>query len=109
MAIYRVTVRGWFRDLDDDQRAGLRRRQDDHDLISFPRTYTGEGTLAYETNLLTWAFRLETRTTEEDEEPEALVRERGERMALERVAALGVGHELRVTDVVDMADTWRRR
>lgn len=71
-----------------------------------PRTYTEDGTLAYERALHTFTFRVELRTKPDDVDPDSLVRTRGQAMAAAAVGALGVHHEVRKIEVLDMASIW---
>jgi hypothetical protein len=75
--------------------------------VSFPRSYTEDGTLAYERALQTFTFRVQLRTPDDDEDPEGSVRERGQALAGGALGALGVAHEVRKVEIVDLADTWR--
>lgn len=101
-----MTVRGWFRDLTPDQRTALLERLPEHDLVAMSRTYTEDGTLAYERALHTFTFRVELRTKPDDEDPEGMVRARAQAMADAVLAALGVHHEVRKVEVLDMASIW---
>ncbi|RBY92778.1 DUF6204 family protein [Blastococcus sp. TF02A-30] len=94
---YRVTVRGVFDGLDDDQRAALRARSAEHDLIT--SGFSEQGALAYDAALRAFSHRVVVRVPAgPDEEAEALTA--GELSAIDRLGALGVGYrELRVSAV----------
>jgi hypothetical protein len=102
--IFRVTVRGWFRDLTDDQRTALLAVADEHDVVSVG-AFTEAGTLTYERGLHTFTFRVQLRA--EGDDAEAIVLEQATGMALAHVTELGAGYrDVRAT-AVDMATAWR--
>lgn len=106
MAIFRVTVRGWFDHLTDDQRARLVAELEAHDVVAMG-AFTETGTLTYERGLHTFTLRVQLR--QEGDDARAVVLERALDVARGQLAGLGVEHRgLRAT-AVDMADTWRRR
>jgi hypothetical protein len=94
---YRVTVRGVFDGLDDDQRAVLRARAAEHDLLT--SGFSDEGALAYDAALHAFSHRVVVRVPAgPEEEADALVA--GELSAVERLGELGVGsRDLRVSAV----------
>jgi hypothetical protein len=104
--IFRVTVRGWFRDLTDAQRASLLAVADEHDVVSVG-AFTEAGTLTYERSLHTFTFRVQLRVTDgAATDPVGLVSEQATALAMSRVALLGVEHrDVRAT-AQDMADIW---
>jgi Family of unknown function (DUF6204) len=100
--IFRVTVRGWFRDLTDAQRASLLAAADEHDVVSVG-AFTEAGTLTYERSLHTFTFRVQLRVADDaGSDPE----EKATALAMTRVEHLGVEHrDVRAT-AQDMADIW---
>lgn len=104
MRIFRVTVRGWFDRLTDEQRAALRAVADEHDTVSVG-AFTEAGTLTYERGLHTFTFRVQLRA--EGDDAEAKVLDEATQRALAEVEALGVGHRDVRAAAVDMASTWR--
>jgi len=105
--IFRVTVRGFFKDLAPDIRTALLDVAADHDHLD--AAFTEGGTFTYETRLTAFSFRFELREQGEDGPAEA--RERAEADALDRarsyLADNRIGHgDLRV-QATDMADMWR--
>jgi hypothetical protein len=103
MRIFRVTVRGWFHDLTDQQRAALLAVADDHDVVSVG-AFTETGTLTYERALHTFTFRVQLRGDGEDAEEVVLQRATG--MAMAQVTELGVEHRDVRARAHDMADVW---
>lgn len=63
--VYRVTVRGRFRGLDDSTRAYLVREQPEHDI--FKSAYTAEGTFTYDVAIRFFNLRYEVRTADGSE------------------------------------------
>lgn len=105
MAIFRVTVRGWFDELTDEQRSSLRAVAADHDVVTMG-AFTEAGTLTYERGLHTFTLRVQLRSVADD--PEATVLVEAERIARGELEALGVaGRDLQAT-AVDMASVWQR-
>lgn len=104
--IHRVVVRGFFDDLDDRQRAGLREAQPDHDILR--SSFSREGSLTYEPNVTAFSFRFEVRTTDDDG---ANPHEAAIRVGMERARAalddMGVGYKHLRATAADMADIWR--
>jgi len=103
MRIFRVTVRGWFHQLTDEQRERLLAQADAHDVVSVG-AFTEAGTLTYERSLLTFTFRAQLRA--EDPGAEEAVLERATDMALAAVGTLGVGHRDVRAAAHDMASVW---
>lgn len=113
MRIFRVTVRGFFDGLTDGQRADLRARADEFDLLT-TGGFSEAGQLSYERNLLTFSFRVQLRVADDDAEgpaaAHALALERGTALALDRVASeLGVAVRRVRADATDMASLWEGR
>lgn len=103
--IFRVTVRGWFDQMDDEQRARLLDQADAHDLVA-TGAFTETGTLTYERSLRTFAFRAQLRAEDPDAEEEVVARATA--MTGAALAELGVtGRDLKV-DAQDMASIWER-
>ncbi|MEU2510909.1 DUF6204 family protein [Streptomyces syringium] len=82
---YQVIVQGKFAPLDDEQRASLRARADEHDVFS--ARFTEEGTVTYQRTLHGFAFRVLVPADEEDSE--ALVLSKAEELAAVAVRKLG--------------------
>lgn len=61
--VYRVTVRGRFRDLGDEQRRYLVRTQPEHDI--FVSAFTPEGTFTYDDRIAFFNLRYEVRAASE--------------------------------------------
>jgi plasmid stability protein len=96
----RITVRGSFRNLTDDQRAELRARAAEHDVLH--ASFTAEGQLAYDVDaraFFTYRFLREARS-DEDVAPAVAGAEAAARTALEQ---RGLGYELRSTQVQDLS------
>jgi len=98
--IFRVTVRGWFDQLTDEQRAALLAVAAEHDVVSVGG-FTETGTLTYERALRTFTFRVQLRDDEE-----TVVLERATAMAVAEVEALGVAHRDLRARAVHMASVW---
>ena len=104
--IHRVIVRGFFDGLDDGQRARLREKQPDHDILR--SGFTAAGSLTYERDVAAFSFRYEVRTTDDDgrDHHDAALR-----IGMERAAAalqrMGVGHKRLRATASDMADVWK--
>lgn len=97
MRTYRVTVRGIFDGLDEEQRRLLRERAPEHDLVT--SGFSDAGALAYDATLRAFSYRVVIRVEAgPDEEADALTA--GELSAVERLDALGVGsRDLRASAV----------
>jgi hypothetical protein len=96
----RITVRGSFRDLTDDQRTGLRAQAAEHDLLR--ASFTAEGHLAYDVDarpFFTYRFLREVET-EEDVARAVASAEAAARATLEQ---RGLGCQLRSTHVQDLS------
>ena len=106
--IYRVTVRGFFKDLGAETRTALLGAADQHEPLK--AAFTESGTFTYEPRLTAFSFRFQLREQGEDDAP-AAVAQRAEARALDLaesyLAESDIGHgDLRV-QVTDMADMWR--
>ncbi|MEU7798961.1 DUF6204 family protein [Micromonospora arborensis] len=86
---YQVIVRGRFAPLDDEQRAALLAKADEHDV--FRAKFTEEGTVTYERSLLAFTFRCLVPATEEDGEAVVI----GKAEALAAAAVSGIGADYR--------------
>jgi hypothetical protein len=96
----RITVRGSFRDLTDNQRAELRARAAEHDVLR--ASFTAEGDLSYDVDarpFFTSRF-LSEGETEEDVARAVASAEADARAALER---RGLGYQLRSTQLQDLS------
>lgn len=104
--IFRVVVRGHFYGLDARQQANLRAAAGDHEI--FKSSYTREGTLTYEPNLVAFSFRFELRDT--DSETDAEAEQRVTEIALDRarasLATMGVDHRHLRATATNMASVW---
>lgn len=109
LRIHRVSVGGFFGELDDGTRARLLAAGDDHAPMA--AAFTDDGTLTYEPQLTAYRLRVQLRSNEDDEATaETAAAERAIEMLVGRLAALGVEvrrSTLRVT-VTDMASMWDR-
>lgn len=109
LRIYRVSVAGFFGDLDDDVRAGLLAAAGEH--APERAAFTDGGTLTYEPQLTAFRWRVQLRSRADDEaDAEQDVSGRATATLVERLAAYGVEVDpakLRVT-VTDMASMWER-
>ncbi|MEU9505993.1 DUF6204 family protein [Micromonospora sp. NPDC048170] len=85
---YQVIVRGKFAPLDDEQRANLLAKADEH--VVFRAKFTEEGTVTYERSLLAFTFRCMIPAAEEDKE--AVVIGRAEALAAAAVRGLGADY-----------------
>ena len=98
--ILRITVRGSFQDLTDDQRAELRARAAEHDVLR--ASFTAEGHLAYDVDarpFFTYRFLSEAET-DEDVAHAVVAAETAARAGLEQ---WGLGFQLRSTQVQDLS------
>lgn len=78
---YRMTVRGRFADLDEDQRRSLRAEQKDHDM--FAARFSPEGSFLYAPELATYQHRfLITVDESAPEDAETLARIEAEQLAV---------------------------
>jgi Family of unknown function (DUF6204) len=96
----RITVRGSFQDLTDDQRTELRARAAEHDVLR--ASFTAEGHLAYDVDarpFFTFRFLREA-ATEEDVARAVASAEAAARAALEQRE---LGFQLRSTQVQDLS------
>lgn len=63
--VYRVTVRGRFKDLSEQSRSYLAKAQPEHDI--FKSAFTAEGTFTYDDKVQFFNLRYEVRTAEGSE------------------------------------------
>ena len=112
--MYRVTVRGRFRDLDPAARQYLAKVQSDHDI--FESAYTAEGTFTYDPRLMFFNLRYEVRIDPSRSvdvgDPSALAAVTAEVEAEAFLTTMGFGHDKLKTNVVDASAVWestRRR
>ena len=96
----RITVRGSFQDLTDDQRAELRARATEHDVLR--TSFIAEGHLAYDVDarpFFTYRFLSEAET-DEDVARAVAGAEAAAHAALDQ---RGLRHQLRSTQVQDLS------
>jgi hypothetical protein len=108
LQIYRITVRGFFTELEPDVRARLLEEADEHDALR--AAFTEDGTFTYERALDAFSFRYQLRVQLDDGDDRAVADAAAEQAGLDRaMAALdGAGiasKRMRVT-VTNMADMW---
>jgi uncharacterized protein DUF6204 len=96
----RITVRGSFRNLTGDQRAELRARATEHDVLR--ASFTAKGHLAYDVDARPFfAYRfLYEAESDEDVARAVASAEAAAHAALQR---RGLGHQLRSTHVQDLS------
>jgi hypothetical protein len=107
--IYRVTVRGFFTELDPDVRARLLDEADEHDALR--AAFTEDGTFTYGRALDAFSFRYQLRVRLDDEDDDrALADATAERAGLDRATAAleaaGITAKRLRVSVTDMADVW---
>ena len=105
--VFRVTVRGRFRDLSDAARQYLVRAQPEHDI--FVSAYTVEGTFTYDKPVQFFNLRYEVRLIDADvagDDPAAVAATTAELEAEQFLRTMGFGHHPLKVDVVDMAAMW---
>jgi Family of unknown function (DUF6204) len=102
--VYRVTVRGRFRELTDEARRYLARAQAEHDI--FMSAFTPEGTFTYDARLAFFNLRYEIRSTTDAADPatDPATTALAESELFLRTMGFGYSH-LR-TDVVDATAIW---
>jgi hypothetical protein len=103
--IYRVTVRGRFADLDDDTRATLVAEADVHDALN--AAFTKDGTFVYDLKYRSFSYRYEVRTTDDDDEGDAV--DRAMAQATADLARRGIPHRDLRAKATDMASMWERQ
>lgn len=108
LQIYRVTVRGFFTDLDDGARERLLAEADEHDALR--AAFTEAGTLTYGRSLDAFSFRYQLRIDLEDGDDRAVADVAAEQAGLARATAALAGagipaKRLRST-ASNMADIW---
>ncbi len=99
--IYRVTVRGQFRDLSDQARRYLEREQAAHDI--FVSAYTREGTLTYDARISFFNLRYEVRL---DDASNVAPADIGRAEAEEFLRTMGFGHSELKVKVADATAMW---
>jgi len=105
LRIFRVVVRGHFHGLDDEQRANLRAAAGDHEI--FKSSYTADGTLTYEPNLVAFSFRYELRYSgDSPDTADAHVVELALDKARATLDAMGVDYRHLRATATDMATVW---
>ena len=107
--IYRVTVRGFFTDLDAEVRERLLAEAEDHDALR--AEFTEAGTLTYGRALDAFSFRYQLRVRLDDEDDDrALADATAEQAGLDRanatLDAAGITAKRLRVSVANMADVW---
>jgi len=106
--VFRVTVRGRFRDLSDAARHFLAAAQSEHDI--FRSAYTAEGTFTYDDRItffnLRYEVRLDRADPSSDDDPTGLAGVTAEVEAETFLTTMGFGHQLLKTEVVDVSAVW---
>lgn len=106
--MYRVTVRGRFRDLDPAARQYLVRAQSEHDI--FRSAYTAEGTFTYDQRIMFFNLRYEVRIDTADSagggDSSALAAVTAEVEAETFLTTMGFSHDLLKTETVDVTAVW---
>ena len=110
--IYRVTVRGFFTDLDPDVRARLLAEVDDHEALH--AAFTEAGTFTYDRTLAAFSFRYQLRVQLDDEPDERVLADAAaERAGLDRthatLDAAGITSKRIRVSAANMADVWADR
>jgi hypothetical protein len=106
MRVFRVTIRGRFRDLSDEARRRLRAAQPEHDV--FLAKYTAEGSFTYDERIQFFNLRYEVRSDDADG-PSAAAELAGVTAQVEAeqfLRVLGYGHHDLKVDVVDATAVW---
>ncbi len=109
LAILRVTVRGEFRDLTDEQRAELAAAVDEHDIMR--SAYTRDGTFTYDERIVAFSYRFEVRVQTDDlgssDDASSTAVAEGLRQAEADLDTRGLAHKRLRASAVDMADMWK--
>lgn len=100
--VFRVTVRGQFRDLGEAARAALVRAQHEHDL--FLSSYSQEGTFTYDQRIEFFNLRYEVRASGDDASATAALTAQVEAETFLRT--LGYSHGPLKVSVVDASAVW---
>lgn len=101
--VYRVIVRGQFRNLVPATRARLLAEVGDHNIFS--SAFTAVGTFTYEPALVAFNLRYEVRIRGDD--PVLAAQEQARRQAIEFLTEQELDHRLIRLEIMDMADVWR--
>ena len=106
VSIVRVTVRGQFADLTDDQRVALLADAEAHDIMV--SAYTAAGTFTYDTRVVVFSDRFEVRINSDPVADDAgsEAARIGEEKAILDLQRRGLGWKRLRTDVANMADIW---
>lgn len=102
-SVFRVTVRGRFRDLSASARATLERELAHHDI--FVSAYTAEGTFTYDEKILFFNLRYEVR----DVDDESAACDVGRREAENFLRVLGYDHTLLKVTATNTSEIWDDR
>ena len=101
-SVFRVTIRGQFKDLSDESRQYLTRSQPEHDI--FVSAYTPEGTFTYDERILFFNLRYEVRCKGDDPKKQAELHALNEAESFMRT--MKFGHVFRSTTVTDVSEMW---
>lgn len=100
---FRITVRGRFSELDEDQRRSLRAAQDDHDMLS--ASFSPEGTFLYTPELVNYQHRFLVTSDEADrDDAETLANIRAEELSVADLAARSLGGRITSVSAVCVED-----
>lgn len=99
LRVYRVTVRGRFHELGDEQRRYLVRTQREHDV--FVSAYTPEGTFTYDERIAFFNLRYEVRAASEADAAAAGTAEAGAFLR-----TMHFGHKALKANVLDVSAIW---
>lgn len=100
---FRITVRGRFAGLDEEQRRSLRAAQDDHDMLS--ARFSPEGTFLYTPELVNYQHRFLVTSDEADrDDAETLACIRAEELSAADLAARELGGRIMGVSAVCVED-----
>jgi Family of unknown function (DUF6204) len=105
--VYRVTVRGRFRELSDEARRYLTRAQAEHDI--FVSAFTPEGTFTYDARLAFFNLRYEIRSAADGANSATQPADPATTALAESelfLRTMGFGYSHLRTDVVDATSIW---
>lgn len=98
--VYRVTVRGRFKDLSEAARSRLLTAQAEHDI--FLSAFTAEGTFTYDQKVQFFNLRYEVRTSEGDDAAGTIAHTEAARF----LKTLGYSSHPLKTSVADVSAMW---
>lgn len=109
VSIFRVTVRGQFADLTENQRNDLLANAEAHDIMV--SAYNAAGTFTYDARVVVFSYRFEVRINSDDvtnaEDADAEAARIGEEKAILDLQRRGLGWKRLRSEVTNMADIWR--